>query len=270
MKKPQIYFIDGSVVADKGIHLFKNVVCLYGSDISKLEEVADVIKLKTDDKGIYCLQEEGCGSDSGEKYLIASGSISTCGLESIVSILSPVYSYKNYVEGIQGIRDILNKINGDTEINRTLLRLLFIGVCGEFEGYLHSTIIALIQGCKDAFITLRECKGLPSESSDELQWRDDIVDKINNRFQFQHIRTKDSKEREIYERLIGEPLIISQELRDNIEWRNKLAHKVPFYNKQSIFPSKEEILNFIAETDKVVNLIDSRIYNFKSEWLNEF
>ena len=141
MKKPQVYFVDGSVVADKGIHLFKNVVCLYGSDFSKLEEVADVIKLKTDDKGIYCLQEEGCGSDSGEKYLIASGSISTCGLESIVSILSPVYSYKNYVEGIQGIRDILNKISGDTEINRTLLRLLFIGVCGEFEGYLHSTII---------------------------------------------------------------------------------------------------------------------------------
>ena len=78
--------------------------------------MADVIKLKTDDKGIYCLQKEGCGSDSGEKYLIASGAISTCGLESIVSILSPVYSYKNYVEGIQGIRDILNKISGDTEM----------------------------------------------------------------------------------------------------------------------------------------------------------
>lgn len=35
------------------------------------------------------------------------------------------------------------------------MRLLFIGVCGEMEGYLHSTIIALIQGIKDVFISLR-------------------------------------------------------------------------------------------------------------------
>ena len=108
MKKPQVYFVDGTVVADKGVHIFKCVVCLYGSDISKLEEVADVIKLKTDDEGLYYLQEEGCGSDFGEKYLIASRGISTCGLGAIVSILSPVHSYRSYVEGIQGIRDILN------------------------------------------------------------------------------------------------------------------------------------------------------------------
>ena len=103
-----------------------------------------------------------------------------------------------------------------------------IGVCGELEGYLYTALISLIQGSRDAFIALRNSCGLPSNCSDDEQWRVGIVERIHDKFQFQYIRKKNSKEREIYEKLVEAPITITQELNDNIEWRNKLAHKVPF------------------------------------------
>lgn len=272
MKKPKVYFVNGTVAACDGQHLFKNTVCKFGLDISELKAIADVQELSVDNEGVYYLQDEGTGIDYGERYLIASGGIAVrgcCGNGSIGSILSPVRAYNDYLANTQDIKELLNKTTDDVQLNRNYIRLLFIGVCGEFEGYLYTTIASLIQGCRDVFLLLRESEGLQSNSSDEQQWRNDIVNKINNKFLFQHICNKDSKERKIYEKLLGEPLIISQELIDYKEWRNKLAHKVPFY-KKLVCPSKEDVLNFIKETDKVVYFIDYKIENFKSEWFTEF
>ena len=61
----------------------------------------------------------------------------------------------------------------------------------------------------------------------------------------------------------------TKELSDNIVWRNKLAHKVPFYEK-TIYPTKVDVLNFIHETNKVVDFIDTKIAGFKSEWFSDF
>ena len=271
MKKPQVYFVDGTAVAAKGTHVFKGVIASCGSDISKLEEVASVIKLVADSDGLYYLQKEGSGDDFAEKYLMASKGITACGCfgqdGSISSILSPISAYKNYVEGIQGIEKLLEVKYDERELDFIHLRLLFIGVCGEMEGYLHSTITALIQGVKDVFVSLRECGGMPKQCANEMEWRIKIVHTINQKFQFQHIRNRESKEREIYEKLLGEHLTITQELIDYIEWRNKLAHKV-VYNKKPFIPSKEDIFGFIAETDNLVNHINSKIEPYKKGWLD--
>lgn len=273
MKRPQIYFVQGTAVAVSGRHVFKEVFAGCGSDISVLHNIADVTTLTANRDGIYYLQKEGTGLDSAEKYLMASRGVVASGIDgqngSIETILSPLGAYEEYVECIRGIKELLNKINDDTTTDQTLLRLLFIGVCGELEGYLYTTIISLIQGCRDAFIVVRNCKGLPVNYSDEEQLRAEIVKTINDKFQFQHIRKQDSKEREIYEKLIGESINITNELNDSIEWRNKLAHKVPFYEK-TIYPSKEDVLDFIHEANKVVDFIDTRIAEFKSEWLSDF
>lgn len=272
MRRPQVYFVDGIAVALKGNHIFKGVMSGFSSDISKLQEVADVFQLRADSEGIYYLQNEGCEDDSADKYLIASKGVACAGCSgedgTISSVLSPKYIYDNYREAIGCIRELLNINLDDSMVSLTLLRLLFIGVCGELEGYLYSTIISLVQGSRDALNAIKECRGLPQPCLCTQKYISDIVGIINDKFHFQHIRNKNAKEREIYERLIGEPLIISQDLRDNIEWRNKLAHKVPIYYKP-IYPSKEDILNFIDETDKVVNFIDSKIDGYKKEWLKE-
>ncbi len=271
MKKPQVYFVDGTAVAAKGTHVFKGVIASCGSNISKLEEVASVIKLVADSDGLYYLQKEGSGDDFAEKYLMASKGITACGCfgqdGSISSILSPISAYKDYIKGIQGIKKLLEVKHDARELDFIHMRLLFIGVCGEMEGYLHSTIIALIQGVKDVFVSLRECSGLPKQGDDEMKWKINIAHIINENFQFQHIRNRGSKERELYEKLLGEHLIISQELIDCIEWRNKLAHHVS-YKKKPFIPSKEDIYDFIAETDNLVNYINFKIGPYKVGWLD--
>lgn len=203
--------------------------------------------------------------------MIASNGIASAGCAgqdgTISSLLSPKYIYENYREGIDDILELLSNNLDDSRASLTLLLLLFIGVCGELEGYLYSIIISLIQGSKDAFSAIRLCNGLPKPCLDTQKDKSDVIRTINDKFHFQHIRNRDAKERKIYERLIGGHLIISQDLIDNIEWRNKLAHQVPIFDKP-IYPSKEDILKFIDETNKVVNFIDSKITDYKSEWLS--
>lgn len=63
---------------------------------------------------------------------------------------------------------------------------------------------------------------------------------------------------------MGEHLTITQEIRDCIEWRNKLAHKVPFHAKP-LTPTKEDIIAFITETDNLVNHINSKIESYKAK-----
>lgn len=268
MDKPQIYYVNGTAAAIDGQHVFKDAIAKCGLSISELQEYAEVKELLVDEEGVYYLQDEGSGIDYGEKTLIASGGISAKGSGkngSIGAIDSPKRSFQYYQEGIQGIKDLLEIEFNERKLESTLLRLLFIGVCGEMEGYLHSTLIALIQGCRDVFITLREYKRFPSKCDNEIEWRTAIVHFINEKYQFQHIRNRESKERETYENLLGEHLTITQELIDCIEWRNKLAHKVPFYSKP-LTPTKEDILNFITETDRLVNYIDAKISDYKARW----
>lgn len=273
MKRPQVYFVDGNAVAVNGIHVFKEVVSGCGSDIGELQKITDVTILKTDTEGIYYLQNEGLGADEARKYLMASGNVVATGIGdcdgSISSILSPFSAYRYYVEDINGILTLLNKTFCSTDEEDIVLRLLFIGVCGELEGYLYTALISLIQGSRDAFNIIRNCRGLPTNYCDEEQLRAEIVKIICDKFQFQHIRKPDSKEREIYETLIGESINVTKELSDNIVWRNKLAHKVPFYEK-TIYPTKDDVLNFIHETNKVVDFIDTKIAEFKSEWFSDF
>lgn len=261
MDKPQVYYVNGTAVAVDGQHVFKDVIAKCSLSINELHKIANVIVLPVDEEGIYYLQNEGADSDYGEKTLIASGGVAAKGSGkngSIGAILSPKQSYQFYQEGIQGIRDLLEVEYEERKLNPILMRLLFIGVCGEMEGYLHSTIIALIQGIKDVFISLR--------GADEQIEISDFVHSINKEYLFQHIRNNKSKERKIYEKLLGEHLTITQELRDCIEWRNKLSHKVPFHAKP-LTPTKEDIIAFITETDNLVNHINSKIESYKAKWL---
>ena len=272
MNKPRLYFVDGTAVAKEGEHLFKSAICGFGSDVSSLKDIADVIELLPDNDGLYYLHDEGCVSDSGESYLIASGGIVASGCKgqegSIGAILSPIRSYNEYVENIQAIKDLL-ELRLDARLYRDLLRLLFIGVCGEMEGYLSSTIISLIQGVREVFISLRNSDRLPPQGDVEYKWREAIVDRINESFQFQHIRSRGSKERKIYERLIGKELNITQELFDCIEWRNKLAHRVTFFNKPA-YPTKNDVLMFIDQSNTLVDYVDNSITQYKRCWLQEF
>lgn len=271
MSKPRLYFVDGTVVAIDGEHLFKNVVCGFGSDIQKFKSIADVIELYPNQDGIYYLQKEGCDSDYGESYLLASHGVTASGCKgqggSIGAILSPIRSYNEYVESIQAIKDLLT-FSLDYPLSLNLQRLLFIGVCGELEGYLSSTIIALIQGVREVFLSIKNHVNLP-DTEVEYKLRDALVERINDRYQFQHIRNRDSKERIIYERLIGQELMISKELIGFIEWRNKLAHKVPFFSYPT-HPRKEDVLSFINQANALVDYIDNQIEKYKEHWLKEF
>ena len=269
MNKPQVYFINGTAVAKDGNHVFKGVVACYGLDINKLKSVADVIELIPDNDNLYYLQKEGSGSDYGEKYLVASHGVTALGCEgqdgSIGSILSPIRSYNEYVENIQTIKSLL-ELKLDGGLDNKLLRLLFIGVCGEMEGYLSSTIIALIQGIREVFFSLRECES-SLQQPDEHKLREMLVEKIND-YQFMKIRCWRSKERTIYEKLLGFDIKISQELFDDIDWRNKLAHRVPFYSKP-IYPKKEDVLLFIEHANDLVEFIDKQIVPYKKLWIEE-
>ena len=272
MDKPKLYFVNGSAAAIDGEHMFKNVMCGAGPDVSYWKTVADVIELFPGEDGVYYLKDEGSHSDYGESYLVASKGVAAGGAKgqggSIGVILSPIRSYNEYVENIKAIKDLLEQ-RLDFRLYRSLLRLAFIGVCGEMEGYLSSTIISLVQGVSSVILTLRDFDGLPSFRDDEFIWRDLIVDKINDAYLFQHICRRGSKERRIYEQLLGEELLIPQGLIDSIVWRNKLAHKVSFFSK-SIYPTKENVLEFIAQTDELVNRIDRHINQYKSCWLEDF
>lgn len=272
MNKPKVYFVNGTAAAKVGEHLFKNVICGVGPDISYLNNVANIIELFPGEDGVYYLQDEGSKSDYGECYLAASEGVAAGGIKghdgAIGAILSPIRSLNEYCENIQAIKDLL-ELQLDVRLYHSLLRLLFIGVCGEMEGYLSSTLIALIQGVRDVFLSLRDFDGLPSRVKDEYKWREAIVNSINDGFQFQHIRSRGSRERRIYEKLLGREVIISQELFDYIEWRNKLAHRVPFYT-QGKYPTKTDVLLFIDQSNGLVNFIDHHITQYKEYWLDVF
>ena len=250
--------------------MFKGVVAGYGSDINELKRVADIVELFPDKDNLYYLKNEGSGSDYGKNYLAASLGVTAGGCKgqggSIGAILSPIKSYNEYVENIQAIKNLLElKLDGD--LDKKLLRLLYIGVCGEMEGYLSSTIIALIQGVREVFLSLRGVVKVP-QNADEHLWRDAVVDKLNKDFQFHRIRSRESKEREIYEAFLCSKLEISQGLYDDIEWRHKLAHRVPFYSKP-VYPKKEDVLAFIEHANTLVESIDKQIAPYKELWLED-
>lgn len=272
MNRPKIYFVDGTAVAVKGKHYFKNAIAGFSSCLDKLQDLADIIILPVNKEGLYYLQNEGCGNDYGERYLIASQGVTACGTYgqdgSIGAILSPIMAHDDFVCSIQGIKDLLS-LPQDEYSSRILLSLLFIGICGEMEGYLSSTIISLIQGIREVFLLLRDSKGFYIDCENEQQWREHIVNTINDRFQFQHIIRKDSQERIIYEKILGQTLPISQELIDNIKWRNKLAHKVP-YSERPTYPSKKEIYSFIEEACHLVTFIDERLEQYKESWFTKW
>lgn len=266
MTKPRIYFIDGTAVADKGIHTFKDVVAGVNLDLEKFQRKAEITILPVNQDGIYYLREEGRSKDYGERYLFASNDVAVGGGEEngdVQAILSPIMAYSDYKNGIQCIKDILNE-----KPNKALLRFLYVGVCTELEGYLSSTIIALIQGVREVFIDLREWKDFQRDD-DEEKWRNNIVKKINDSYQFHRIRCWNSDERKLYEKLLGEKLPITTDLFYDIDWRHKLAHKVPFFEKP-IYPSATDVLGFILEADNLVSLINSKIEPYKRHWLEEY
>lgn len=270
MSKPRVYFVNGTAVAKDGDHVFKGFVAGYGAETSRLKSVADIVELVPDKDNLYYLHNEGSGADYGESYLVASQGLTAFGCKgqggSIGTILSPIRSYKEYVKNIQAIKTLLElKLVGD--LDRKLLRFLYIGVCGEMEGYLSSTIIALIQGVREVFLSLRELV-MVSQNADEHIWRDAVVNKINNDFQFHRIRSRESKERKMYEGLLGSKLELSQELYDDIEWRHKLAHRVAFYSKP-VCPEKEDVLRFMEHTNDLVDFIDKQIAGYKELWLED-
>lgn len=270
MSKPRIYFVNGTAVAKDGDHVFKGVVGGYGMDISKLKSVADIVELIPNKDNLYYLQSEGSGLDYGENYLVASQGVTAGGCKgqggSIGAILSPRRSYNEYVENIQAIKSLL-ELKLDGELDKKLLRLLYIGVCGEMEGYLSSTIIALIQGVQEVFVSLRECENSLLQP-DEHKWRDALVEKLNDEYQFLKIRCRGSRERKIYEKLLGCEIKIPQELFEEITWRNKMAHRVPYYSKP-VYPKKEDVLAFIEHANALVESIDKQIAPYKEPWLED-
>lgn len=270
MCKPKIYYVNGTAVAEVGEHVFKGVICGYGNDTSQLEAISDVLKLTPDKDGLYYLEKEGNNLDYGENYLIASQGVTAGGCRgqdgSIGAIQSPLRSFKEYKDNIQAIKDLL-ELKLDYELNRKLLRFLFIGVCGEMEGYLSSTIIALVQGVREVFLCLREFEDSVRQP-DEHKWRDALVDKLNEKYNFSSIKNIASKERKIYEKLLGTELILSQELINDMEWRNKLVHRVAFHSK-SAYPRKEDVLSFIEQANSLVDSIDGQIARYKKCWLEE-
>jgi len=270
MNKPQIYYVNGTAVAAVGKHVFKEVTCGYGSDIHRLRAVAEIIELIPDKDGFYYLQKEGSGPDYGENYLVASMGVTAGGCKgqdgSIGAILSPIRSYSEYKKNIQAIKNLL-EFKFDYELERKQLRLLYIGVCGELEGYLSSTIIALVQGVREVFLRLRECE-VSLQRPDEHKWRDALVDRLNDDYNYLRIKNRESKERKIYEKLLGAELRLSQGLIDDMEWRNKLAHRVAFHSKPT-YPSKEDVLSFIEQANGLVDYIDKQIAQFKECWLEE-
>lgn len=270
MCKPKIYYVNGTAVAKDGEHVFKGVTCLYGGNIQRLEAIAEIIELAPDKDGLYYLENEGSDSDYGENYLVASHGITALGCRgqngSISAILSPIRSYKEYNNNIQAIKNLL-EVKLDYELDRKLLRLLYIGVCGEMEGYLSSTIIALVQGVREVFLDLSKFEG-SLQQPNEHKWRGDLVDKLNEKYNFMSIKNIASKERRIYEKLLGSGLKLSQELIDDMEWRNKLAHRVAFHS-MPIYPSKEDVCSFIEQANGFVDSIDKQIARFKKYWLEE-
>jgi len=270
MSKVCIYYVHGTAVAEDGDHVFKGVKAGCGS-ICGLERGADIIELAPDEDNVYYLKNEGSGPDYGEKYLLASGNVVASGCKSqagsIGAILSPVRSYNEYVNNIQAIKNLLG-LKLDEELDKKLLRLLYIGVCGEMEGYLSSTIIALIQGVRDVFLSLRDCEA-SLQQPDEHKWRDALVHKITDDYQFLRIRCLGSREREIYTIMLGCEPKIPQELFEEIKWRNKMAHRVPYYSKP-IYPRKEDVLSFIEHANNLVDFVDHRIAQYKEHWMDEF
>lgn len=270
MSRPRVYFVDGTALAEEGDHVFKEVVAGYGPVIDRLKSVADIVELVPDKDNLYYLQSEGCDADYGENYLVASQGLSAGGRKgqggSICSILSPRKSYNEYVENIQAIKSLL-ELKLDVGLNNKLLRLLFIGVCGELEGYLSSTIIALIQGVREVFLSLRGYEE-SLKQPEEHRWRDEFVEKLNDEYQFLKIRCRGSKERRIYEQLLDCEIKIPPELFDEIKWRNKMAHRVPFDSKP-VYPEKGDVLAFIEHANCLVDYIDKKITKYKSNWLEE-
>lgn len=270
MKKAKVYYVNGTAVAINGNHFFKDYIAGYGSDLIKLRKRADIIELQTKQDGFYYLNKEGIGEDFGEKYLIASHNITAGGSYgedgSIGAIRSPIISYNDYNEGIAAIKELM-QLPLEKRLSSALRRLLFIGVCGEMEGYLASTIIALVEGVREVFLNLRKHKHLnPCKCSEEQKWRENIVEKLN-KMSFQHFEDDKSKERVIYQMLFVNEIPISSKLRDYIKWRNKLAHKVVYYEEPN-YPTNQDIIDFIRETDSLINFIDSSISQYKALWLD--
>lgn len=270
MSKPRVYFVNGTAVAEDVDHVFKGVVAGYGSDISALKRVADIIELVPGKDNLYYLQNEGSGIDYGENYLVASQGVTAGGCKgqggSIGAILSPIRSYNEYVENIQAIKRLL-ELKLDGGLDQKLLRLLFVGVCGEMEGYLNSTIIALVQGVREVFVSLREVVKVP-QNVDEHLWRDAVVERIIERYNFLRLKDSKSDESKIYKKLLGYELVLSQELLDDMAWRNKMAHRVPYYSKP-VYPKKEDVLAFIEHANALVESIDKQIAPYKEFWLED-
>ena len=198
MIKPKAYFVNGTAVAEYGEHVFKDVICGYGGDINTLKRKADIIELFPNEDGLYFLDREGCGLDSGAGYLFASFGVAVGGIKgqdgSVSITLSPVRSFIEYEENIQAIKDLL-EIRLEDRLYQKLLRTLFVAVCGEMEGYLSSTLIALIQGVRDVFLSIRYLNDFQFQVTKENELREAIVNRINDCYQFQHIRDRNSKER---------------------------------------------------------------------------
>ncbi len=270
MSKPRVYFVNGTAVAEDGDHVFKEVVAGFGLDISALKRVADIIELVPGKDNLYYLQNEGSGIDYGENYLVASQGVTAGGCKgqggSIGAILSPIRSYNEYVENIQAIKRLL-ELKLDGGLDQKLLRLLFVGVCGEMEGYLNSTIIALVQGVREVFVSLREVVKVP-QNVDEHLWRDAVVERIIERYNFLRLKDSKSDESKIYKKLLGYELVLSQELLDDMAWRNKMAHRVPYYSKP-VYPKKEDVLAFIEHANALVESIDKQIAPYKEFWLED-
>ena len=72
----------------------------------------------------------------------------------------------------------------------------------------------------------------------------------------------------IYEKLLGHELRLTQELIDDIDWRNKMAHRVTYYSKP-LYPRKEDVLLFIEHANGLVDYIDKQIEKYKKCWLEE-
>lgn len=280
MKRPKLYLVRGTVVAEQGRHVFKEVVAGVQIETLQIDNSIIVEELSADGNGLYYLEAEGDFDDYGKAYLFATGGVAASGCDgeggSISSILSPYRALKRYNEYIVRINKLIDAPLFNEYAN-DLNRMVFVDICGEMEGFLSDTLISLIQGNEEVFHRATECQVLKkivdkASCKDEMEKRSTVINEINSSH-FQKIQSfkpkTDHKVIDLYQQILNITIPEIFGLQDDILWRDKLAHRVTSHMYGNM-PNRKDIRKFIQEVGDLVTFIANQTKKYCTTWVREW
>lgn len=254
-----VKYIKGNLLLDTDSTVFKYKSITAGCDgFISPPAGAEEIEENTD-KGYYLISDDNNNSSYFHSYY-ASGGFTTYGRSKMRSVGDVEWIYKDFVDSISKIQQLIEHAAYDKKLLPTLYRYLFIGAIASFEAYLSDTMLCWVFSYRerfDKYISIGENKSI--KLKDVVAKKYNIEDIVYKDIQDKLYHRLDDVDK-LYKENIGVKLPDTKKMKTYIHIRHDLVHRNgKDEEKKEVVVNKSDLLELLRIEQNFVDELYQKI-----------